>query len=187
MCRQAQGLLEKTGMVLSCMDNVRQAGTAGFIIHAIIISVPAAERAQPDFRKEKSMPLVWDQLQMTTRMPEIDVEHQEWIKRFNEFDQAVTQGKGIEAVDGTLDFLSEYAEAHFTHEEALAVEHHSPVAELNHANHAQFRAQLHELRLWVKQGGASSVEVVAIKQEMEQWLLNHICKVDTRILPQSVA
>jgi hemerythrin-like metal-binding protein len=169
------------------MDSVRKAGACGDIINVIIFSVPAVVRAQSDFRKEKPMPLVWDQLQMTTRMPEIDMEHQEWIKRFNEFDQAVTQGKGIESVEDTLNFLSEYAEAHFTHEEALAAEHHSPVAELNHANHAQFRAQLHELRLWVKQGGASSVEVVAIKQEMEQWLLNHICKVDTRILPQSVA
>jgi hemerythrin len=129
------------------------------------------------------MPLVWDQLSMTTRMPEIDEEHKEWIRRYNEFDQAVNQGKGVSAVQDTLNFLSEYAEAHFKHEEALAAQHNSPVAALNHANHDQFRAQLQELRSWVAQGGASTVEVVAIKQEMEQWLVNHICKVDTRILP----
>ncbi len=129
------------------------------------------------------MPLEWDQLMMTTRLPEIDDEHKEWIRRFNEFDQAVTQGKGIEAVTDTLKFLSEYAEAHFKHEEAVAAEHNSPVAELNHINHDQYRVQLHEINRWVQQGGVSNFEVVAIKQDMEQWLINHICKIDTQILP----
>jgi hemerythrin len=135
----------------------------------------------------KFMPLVWDQLQMTTRLPEIDEEHKEWIRRFNEFDQAVTLGRGVEAVEETLNFLAEYAEAHFKHEEALAEQHHSPVAALNHENHNQFRAQLQEIRRWTQQDGASTVEVVAIKLEMEQWLVNHICKVDTRILPPVTA
>jgi len=120
---------------------------------------------------------------MTTRMPEIDEEHKEWIKRYNNFDQAVTMGRGVSAVQETLNFLADYAEAHFKHEESLAAQHNSPVAVLNHENHDQFRAKLRELRGWVEQGGASNVEVVAIKHDMEQWLVNHICKVDTRILP----
>lgn len=128
------------------------------------------------------MPLEWNQ-HMSTRLPEIDEEHREWIRRYNEFDHAVTTGQGVAAIQSTLDFLAEYAEAHFAHEEALAAQHHSPVAEINHSNHDQFRAQLHEIRQWIKQEGVSIVEVIAIKQDMEKWLTNHIIKVDTQILP----
>ena len=129
------------------------------------------------------MPLEWDYTRMTTRIPEIDIEHKEWIRRYNEFDRAVTNGQGVAAIQATLDFLTEYAEAHFQHEESVAAEVHSPVQALNHENHDQYRAQLHEIRRWLAQEGASVVEVVSLKQDMEAWLLNHICKVDTRILP----
>jgi hypothetical protein len=43
---------------------------------------------------------------MATGVAELDAQHQEWIRRFDEFDEAVSQGKGIESVGGTLLFFS---------------------------------------------------------------------------------
>jgi|WetSurMetagenome_2_1015567.scaffolds.fasta_scaffold280190_2 hypothetical protein len=43
---------------------------------------------------------------MATGVAKVDAQHQDWIRRFNEFDEAVSQGKGIESVSGTLLFFS---------------------------------------------------------------------------------
>jgi len=130
------------------------------------------------------MAIEWDYARMTTGLPGIDAEHQEWIRRFNEFDTAVTSGQGLETIQDTLNFLATYAETHFAHEEALAARHGSPVAALNRANHDQFRAQIQDIQAWIQQEGASLVEVVSLKIDMEQWLINHICKVDTQLHPR---
>lgn len=51
------------------------------------------------------MAIKWDPQKMATGVPEVDAQHQEWIRRYNEFDEAVSQGKGLEVVRSTLDFF----------------------------------------------------------------------------------
>jgi hemerythrin len=129
------------------------------------------------------MTIEWDYASMTTGLPAIDEQHQEWIRRFNEFDEAVTAGQGTEAIQRTLDFLAKYAETHFENEEAIAAQLHSPIEQLNHTNHDNFRAKLYEIQKWIHWDGASVVEVLSLKIDMENWLVNHICTVDTQLRP----
>ena len=127
------------------------------------------------------MAIEWNDEKMTTGFSEIDAQHKEWIRRINEFDDAVINRKGLEAIQNTLDFLTQYSEAHFADEEVIMAQYHSPVQETNRAAHDEFRGELAEIRSWVKNEGATSVEVVELKFALEQWLVKHICTVDVQL------
>ena len=127
------------------------------------------------------MAIEWNDEKMATGFPEIDAQHKEWIRRINEFDDAVINRKGQEAIQNTLDFLTQYSETHFAGEEALMAQRNSPVQEPNRAAHDEFRRKLAEIRAWVKDEGATTVEVVELKIALEEWLVNHICTVDVQL------
>ncbi len=127
------------------------------------------------------MAIEWNQAEMSTGMQQIDEEHQEWIRRFNEFDAAVIAGHGLETIQKTLEFMVNYAENHFIHEETLTADAHSAAAQLNQSEHERFREKIAYLRKWIGQDGASSVEVVSLKLDMEQWLVHHMREVDTKL------
>ena len=127
------------------------------------------------------MAIEWNDEKLATGFSEIDEQHKEWIRRVNEFDDAVVNRKGQEAIQNTLDFLTQYSETHFAGEEALMAQHDSPVQEANRAAHNEFRGKLAEIRAWVKNEGSTSVEVVELKIALEQWLVNHICTIDVQL------
>jgi hemerythrin len=127
------------------------------------------------------MAIEWNDEKMATGFPEIDAQHQEWIRRFNEFDDAVINREGHEVIKKTLDFLTEYAETHFKKEEALMSKLNCAAQESNQHAHELFRGKVAEIYNWVKNEGASMVEVVDLKFVLEQWLVNHICTVDVEL------
>jgi hemerythrin len=127
------------------------------------------------------MSLEWNYEKMTTGLAEIDDEHKEWIRRFNEFENAVAEHKGREALGGALQFYIQYTETHFAHEEACMARYECPVAEANLAAHRAFRARLAEIEGWVKQEGATLVEVVSLKLMLQEWMANHISLIDVQL------
>jgi hemerythrin len=118
---------------------------------------------------------------MSTGMPIVDAEHQEWIRRFNDFEAAIQSGQGIEFVQQMLDFMAEYSEKHFVHEEILAGDVDTPEVKLNRQEHNIFRENISDIKDWIKQGGVTSVEVVSLKMDLEKWLVHHICFVDVQV------
>jgi hypothetical protein len=48
--------------------------------------------------KEETMGIAWDPSKMATGVPAIDVEHQEWIRRYDEFAAAIGSGNGLASV-----------------------------------------------------------------------------------------
>lgn len=127
------------------------------------------------------MIIKWDAEKMATGVPAVDAQHQEWIRRYNEFDEAVSQGKGLETVSSTLDFFASYAETHFKLEEAYMEELHCPAAAANRAAHEQMRNILAGFRAYVKRQGVSMFEVAALRKEMQEWLVKHILTVDIQL------
>jgi hemerythrin-like metal-binding protein len=127
------------------------------------------------------MQINWDSKKMATGVPEVDAQHQEWIRRYNEFDAAVSQGKGLEVVRSTLDFFANYAETHFKLEEAFMDERHCPAAEANRAGHAQMRSILAGFKTYVKRQGVSMIEVATLRLEMQEWLVKHILTIDIQL------
>ena len=123
----------------------------------------------------------WDAKKMATGVPEVDAQHQEWICRFNKFNDAIIEGKGIEVVQSTLDFFADYAESHFSLEEAAMAERNCPAAEANQAAHEHMRAILVGFRSYVKRHGFSISEVISLRIQMEEWLVRHILTIDTQL------
>jgi hemerythrin len=128
-----------------------------------------------------NMALEWEYEKMTTGLADIDDEHKEWIRRFNEFDSAVTSDGGQDALQSALRFFLQYTESHFAHEEAIMTRYQCPAAAANQAAHKGFRAQLAEIEGWVMQEGASLFEVVSLKLLLEEWMTNHICTIDVQL------
>ena len=104
--------------------------------------------------------ITWNPKTMATGVPEVDAQHQEWIRRYNQFDDAINQAKGIEAVQSTLDFFIRYADVHFKFEETVMDECHCPAAKDNHA---------------------AIKEVTGLKHQMEGWLVKHILTIDIQL------
>ncbi len=127
------------------------------------------------------MAIQWNQEKMTTCFPEIDAQHQEWIRCFNDFDRLVVEDRALESIAAALECLVGYTESHFATEEKLMERFNLPVRAANIAAHEQFRARLAEINAWLSAFGASSVELVDLKTTMEDWLVNHICTIDVQL------
>ena len=127
------------------------------------------------------MAIVWDPVTMATHISRIDLEHQEWIRRFNEFDAAVTAGHGGDLIEQLLLFMLDYSNTHFAHEEELVVQYNPLANKLNHLEHEKFRRRMNELRARIQAGGASEFDIDALANDLQEWLINHICTVDVRI------
>ncbi len=127
------------------------------------------------------MSIKWDPKKMATGVPEVDAQHQEWIRRYNEFDDAVSRGQGLEVVKSTLDFFASYADTHFKLEEAYMDERDCPAAEANRAAHELMRNILTGFKAYVERQGVSVIEVATLRMEMEEWLVNHILTIDVQL------
>ena len=127
------------------------------------------------------MTIEWNAERMATGLPEVDAQHQEWIRRINEFDNAVVNRQGHKAILSALDFLTQYSETHFASEEASMARLKSPALAANRAAHNEFRRKLAEIKGWVNREGASMVEVIALQGTLEDWLVNHICTIDVQL------
>jgi len=123
----------------------------------------------------------WDSGKMATGVPEVDAQHQEWIRRYNEFDNAVSQGMGLEIVQSTLDFFANYAETHFKLEEACMTKRNCPAAEANRAAHKKMRNILTGFKEYVERKGVSMMQVTILKMEMQDWLVKHILTIDIQL------
>jgi hemerythrin len=127
------------------------------------------------------MSITWDYGKMTTGVAAIDAQHQEWIRRFNEFDDAVSNHKGAGALQSTLTFLAEYTETHFASEEAYMQKYNCPAQSENFAAHAEFRGNLAEIENWVREGETSTLEIFELRTILEEWLIEHICTIDVQL------
>ena len=127
------------------------------------------------------MSIEWDEAKLGTGLPDIDAQHKEWLRRYNEFDNAVMNGQGRDVIFSTLAFMVQYTETHFSHEEARMAECGCPAQAENRAAHDQFRTRLNEMLSWLENAKPTTVEVVILKQELEDWLTNHISTIDVQL------
>jgi hemerythrin len=127
------------------------------------------------------MAIVWDQERMTTGVPEIDREHQELIRQFNEFHLAMTKGQGRDAAAKLLTFIIEYTETHFAHEEQCMRERRCPAAFANLAAHNALRREVAALTPRLKAGTLSLPDYIRIERTLGDWLQSHICSIDVKL------
>ena len=127
------------------------------------------------------MMIVWNLEKMGTGVAEIDAQHQEWIYCFNEFGNAITQGRGKKAVEQTFQFFILYTEIHFKTEEVCMHERRCPAALENRAAHQRLRSMLSRYQKGTVLNGFSMTDVAVLRQTMAEWLVNHIMTIDTQL------
>ena len=127
------------------------------------------------------MPIRWDEAAMSTGLSDIDGQHQAWIRQINEFDQAASNGMGIDDIFNTLGFLVQYTDLHFSREEDRMLACGCSALAENRRAHDRFRLRLDELPFWLKEEQPTFTEIVALKQELETWVTNHICTIDIKL------
>jgi methyl-accepting chemotaxis protein len=123
----------------------------------------------------------WDEARMSTGVQSIDEEHQELIRLINGLHAACQRGTATEKLMQQLEFLGNYATAHFAHEENTMDQHHCPAAGKNKAAHVKFLGDYQNLMAQAQAGGATSRLALQLKQMLADWLASHICKIDTNL------
>lgn len=125
--------------------------------------------------------VIWNPEKMSTGVEGVDAQHQEWIRRYNEFDDAITHGHGLETVQAALDFFIQYADTHFKYEERVMDERHSKVAKANRAEHDHMRNILKGYQTYTKKHGFTLADIIGLKLQMEDWLIKHILTIDIQL------
>ena len=115
---------------------------------------------------------------MSTGVPEIDEEHKEWIKRFNDFDQSLIGENSTNHMYIALRFFEIYTKFHFGHEEERVIDKQSTLANKNRKEHGLIKNLISDLKQRIKLEGAGLVEVMELKLEMDRWLVDHIMNTD---------
>lgn len=129
------------------------------------------------------MAVVWDE-KYSTGEDVIDSQHQtlfEYIGRL----ETQLEAPEIEhrAVANTLRFLETFARTHFVYEELCMFRHKCPVHEKNQAAHAAFRDVVEKVKQRFAAEGATRALVTDVHRAMTDWLVGHICKIDTKLKP----
>jgi hemerythrin len=118
---------------------------------------------------------------LLTGVEEIDTQHKELFRRFDDLLNACNEGKGNEEVLRLFTFLDEYVVAHFTAEERIMrlcgyrdyLEHKQ--------EHRGFVRRLEELKRKFRDEGAGLTLVISTNKMMIEWLTRHIDKMDKEI------
>ncbi|MEZ4638403.1 MAG: bacteriohemerythrin [Caldilineaceae bacterium] len=130
--------------------------------------------------KKRRAAFVWDET-MATGDEKVDEQHRMLFDMTNGLLQALSEGKGRQHIAEVLDRLEAYTKEHFAWEEHCMEEHHCPVAEVNKTAHARFVQMVAETRQRFEKEGPSTELVLAIKENLGDWLVKHIRRIDTNL------
>ena len=112
----------------------------------------------------------------------IDSQHKEWIDRINQLMKSCETDKEKQAAMKMLDYMADYADFHFAAEEKLQEENAYPLLEAHKGQHAAFVKAVEELQeMLEEEEGPSEAFVEAVKKNVVDWLLNHICVWDKQV------
>ncbi len=113
----------------------------------------------------------------------IDNQHKELFKRIDNLVLAIKQHRCKSEIDGTLQFLDDYARVHFAEEEKQMLKAGYPGYEEQRQEHEKYLEALHELKeqaaLPRVQGSSYDLSATT-NQVIVDWIVDHIMKVDMK-------
>jgi hemerythrin len=122
----------------------------------------------------------WDQ-KLSVGIAQIDMQHQKLVGMVNDMYQAMSEGKGNDALGIVLKELITYTRTHFAAEEKLMQMHGYPDLAGHKAQHDQLTKQVMDLQNDFSAGKvALSTKVAAF---LKEWLVNHIMGSDKKYAP----
>lgn len=127
------------------------------------------------------MKIEW-QARYETGIPEVDDDHRRLVGLINDLDDALAEGGEFGRIGGIIDALVDYADYHFSREEAMmARAGFDDLAEhaVSHADFGHFLGQL--------VGGCilspSRETALQIHEYLQDWLVDHILAEDMKYVP----
>src|SRR5262245_15212118 len=118
------------------------------------------------------MVIVWNEA-LATGNEEIDNQHKEMFRRFNDFQSACKQGEGLDELSNLLAFLGEYVRSHFAQEERLQIDHDYPGYLKHKEEHDSFILTLRKLEDQLIAGGTTPTLLTQTNMAMVNWLTRH--------------
>ena len=119
--------------------------------------------------------------ELAINVAEIDKQHQELFRRFDELLKACDSGRGQKEIARLLDFLDDYVRTHFRDEERIQANSNFPGYTEHRRQHQQFVSRLNDLKRQLATDGASLPVILQTNHMMVDWLINHISKLDRQI------
>ena len=111
----------------------------------------------------------------------IDVQHKQLIALINKLFEALSTGKGDQALAPILNELIVYTKTHFAYEERLFTQYAYPDSSPHKADHGKLAAQVLDIQ---KQMEAGKVGLsVGTMTFLKEWLSNHIVGTDKKYGP----
>ena len=116
-----------------------------------------------------------------TGVPRIDEDHQMIFKMAEDFRAALDVGRGDVVYSVLLESLSVYCRSHFAFEERCMDEFRCPVAEENKEAHGRFVEKLSEFQERYAESGYDHTDARRFVDTVDQWLDDHICRIDVHL------
>jgi hemerythrin-like metal-binding protein len=108
----------------------------------------------------------------------IDTQHKQWIEYFNNTSEAIASQKNRTQITGTLGFLVNYTETHFSTEEKFMASNNYPGFQAHKAIHDELRSTLASLVRDYEEEGITANLSKSIDTFLGNWLIQHIQEVD---------
>jgi hemerythrin len=119
----------------------------------------------------------WDE-SLSVGVGLIDEQHRTWIERLHRVEAAIQARRGMQQVTGTLDFLMDYTQFHFSTEEKYMVQTGYPGLADHRARHEELKETLGTLIEDYKEDGVTEKISEAVGTFLGNWLRDHIRVVD---------
>lgn len=123
----------------------------------------------------------WDN-KYSTGDENIDKQHKMLFEFFNDLENAINEGHGSSYAESSMQFLEDYAKAHFTFEEDCFKRHKCPYAQKNKEAHDMYLDKFLDFKKELDTYGYSDALLKELHHFVEQWIHNHIIEIDTHLL-----
>ncbi len=110
----------------------------------------------------------------------IDQEHRELFQAVNNLLDACSSGKGRAVIKDTAQFLEEYVNKHFAHEEELQRKSKYPNYQAHHLFHENYRRKLYSIVEQIKSHESTITDVAMLNSHIST-LITHIKSEDKNI------
>ena len=116
-----------------------------------------------------------------TGFEQIDQDHRMIFQMSEDFRAALDDGLGDEVYSVLLDNMMLYCRGHFGLEEQCMAQHRCPVARINKTAHQDFIQTLSGFQQRHATHGYDRAEARRLVDIIDQWLDQHICRIDIHL------
>lgn len=113
--------------------------------------------------------------------PVIDEQHKELFNRIQDLIMSIGSENTVEEVETVIKFLADYIVIHFTTEENYMQLCHDPNYPYHKAAHEKFKKNFQQIKEYYKKNGGSLYLTLRIQEEIVNWFIHHIKKMDQKL------